>query len=57
MKPEIVITELLQDHWTEVSNIYKDGIDTGMATFETEIPSWESWDKNHIESCRLVAIT
>ena len=56
MKPEIVITEMLPDHWTEVSNIYKDGIDTGMATFETEIPSWESWDKNHIKSCRLVAI-
>jgi len=56
MKPEIVITEMLPDHWTEVSNIYKDGIDTGMATFETEIPSWESWDKNHIRSCRLVAI-
>ena len=56
MKPEIVITELLQDHWTEASNIYKDGIDSGIATFETEIPSWESWDKNHIKSCRLVAI-
>jgi len=56
MKPEIVITEMLPDHWTEVSNIYKDGIDTGMATFETEIPSWESWDKNHIRSCRLLAM-
>jgi len=56
MKPEIVITELLPGHWTEVSDIYKDGIDTGMATFETDIPSWESWDKNHIRSCRLLAM-
>ena len=37
--------------------IYKEGIQTGFATFETEVPSWEQWNSNHIASCRLVAVT
>jgi phosphinothricin acetyltransferase len=38
-----------------VANIYKSGIETGIATFETEVPSWEIWDQSHLESCRLAA--
>lgn len=41
--------------WEAVARIYADGIATGYATFEQEIPSWESWDKNHLNDCRLVA--
>lgn len=41
--------------WPAVAAIYKEGIATGMATFETEIPSWEQWNNAHIDSCRLVA--
>lgn len=42
-------------HWPEVSRIYEEGIATGMATFEKEIPSWEAWDANHLKSCRIIA--
>ena len=41
--------------WPMVAQIYKEGIDTGIATFEQNIPQWEQWDVNHIKSCRLVA--
>lgn len=41
--------------WPNVAQIYKEGIDTGIATFEQNIPQWEQWDLNHIKSCRLVA--
>ena len=41
--------------WSAVSEIYAQGISTGYATFETELPSYETWDKNHIQSCRFVA--
>ena len=41
--------------WEAVSTIYKQGIDTGFATFETDIPTYESWDTAHMNSCRLVA--
>lgn len=43
-------------HWPAVSEIYKEGIATGVATFETEVPSFESWDAAHMSTCRLVAI-
>jgi len=41
--------------WGAVSEIYKEGIATGFATFETDIPSYESWDSAHMNSCRIVA--
>ena len=28
---------------------------TGNATFEREVPTWEEWDKSHLNECRLVA--
>ena len=42
MKPE---------DWEAVSKIYKLGVETGIATFETEIPSWSIWDKSHLKKC------
>jgi len=42
-------------HWPAVSDIYRQGIETGMATFETEVPDWDSWDESHLEHSRLVA--
>ncbi|MBZ5721079.1 MAG: GNAT family N-acetyltransferase [Acidobacteriia bacterium] len=41
--------------WPEVREIYRQGIATGHATFETELPDWEKWDSGHLASCRLVA--
>lgn len=50
------ILSLLPQHWEEVKTIYLEGIATGQATFQTEAPSWEEWDKAHLSSCRLVAV-
>jgi L-amino acid N-acyltransferase YncA len=41
--------------WPEVSRIYAEGIATGNATFETEVPSWENWDAAHLPEHRFVA--
>ncbi len=43
------------EDWPAVSRIYKEGIATGFATFEKEIPAYENWDKAHIKQCRLIA--
>jgi phosphinothricin acetyltransferase len=43
------------EDWPEVSRIYKEGIATGFATFEKEIPVYENWDKAHIKECRLIS--
>ena len=42
--------------WPAVAEIYREGIATGHATFNTDAPSWESWDKGHLAACRLVAV-
>jgi L-amino acid N-acyltransferase YncA len=50
----VSIRELRPDDWPAVRAIYEDGIRSGDATFETEAPSWESWDDAH-SALRLVA--
>jgi L-amino acid N-acyltransferase YncA len=39
--------DLRPDDWPEVEAIFRDGIATGVATFEVEPPSWEAWDDAH----------
>jgi L-amino acid N-acyltransferase YncA len=41
--------------WERVRAIYREGIATGQATFETAAPSWDDWNKNHLPAPRLVA--
>lgn len=48
------IRNLESRDWPAVKEIYELGIATGDATFQTEAPLWEEWDKNHIQTCRLV---
>jgi L-amino acid N-acyltransferase YncA len=48
------IRDLRPDHWPEVARIFAEGIATGNATFETEVPSWEAWDTAHLPEHRLV---
>lgn len=42
--------------WDSVASIYKEGIATGFATFETNVPPFEIWDKAHLKTCRIVAL-
>jgi L-amino acid N-acyltransferase YncA len=53
----ISITPMTAAHWPLVRSIYEAGIATGNATFQTEAPSWESWNASHLQSCRLVALS
>jgi L-amino acid N-acyltransferase YncA len=49
------LRELRAEDWPAVKAIYEQGIAGGNATFETEAPSWEDWDRTHLEGHRLVA--
>ena len=42
------------DDWKSVSTIYLEGIQSGVATFETTLPSFDKWDANHTKECRFV---
>jgi len=50
-----LITPLQAEDWPAVEAIYREGIATGNATFETESPGWEKWNANHHQHSRLVA--
>lgn len=47
--------KMKDEDWPIVKEIYQEGIATGDATFETEAPDWQEWDKSHLRDCRLVA--
>lgn len=51
----LVIDAMTADDWPLVRHIYQEGIHTGDATFETEVPAWEIWDQKYHANCRLVA--
>ena len=48
--------EMQSSDWNAVAKIYAEGIATGYATFEKNIPTYESWNNAHLPICRLVAV-
>lgn len=52
----IQITHFSPSDWSFIAAIYQEGIDTGIATFETQVPTWKQWNATHISSCRLKAV-
>jgi phosphinothricin acetyltransferase len=53
---QVTISHLRPEHWPAVARIYAEGIATGNATFETEVPSWERWNNSHLQEHRFVAL-
>jgi phosphinothricin acetyltransferase len=51
----IAIERMTDQDWPPVAAIYEEGIATGDATFDRAAPSWEHWDREHLDTCRLVA--
>ena len=51
----ILLRSMAANDWPMVSEIYKQGIDTGNATFQQDVPSWDEWDTGHLKGCRFVA--
>ena len=51
----LTIRHMVPGDWQQVATIYKEGIATGIATFESKVPSYDQWDAAHIKSCRLIA--
>ena len=41
--------------WRAVKKIYEEGIATGNATFQQQVPEWDEWDKSHLQHSRIVA--
>jgi len=52
---EYTIRPMKTDDWSQVVEIYYQGIQTNNATFNTSCPSYDEWDKTHVKDCRLIA--
>ena len=51
----VAIAALVHGDWDDVARIYAEGIETRLATFETDVPSWEAWDRAHLPEHRFMA--
>jgi L-amino acid N-acyltransferase YncA len=51
----LFIRKMEQKDLIEVLKIYQEGINTGMATFETNVPSEQVWNEKHHATLRFVA--
>ena len=49
------IKNIEKDNFNQVAEIYRQGIETGIATFQNDIPDWDSWNKSHLQNCRIAA--
>lgn len=47
------IRGIVKEDFARLAEIYKQGIETGIATFQNDIPDWECWDKSHLSNCRV----
>ncbi|AZJ36632.1 GNAT family N-acetyltransferase [Tenacibaculum singaporense] len=52
----IRIEKATKEHWSEISEIYREGIQTKNATFRTETPTWEEWNASHHQHSRFIAV-
>ncbi|WP_277585220.1 GNAT family N-acetyltransferase [Psychrobacillus antarcticus] len=55
MNQDITINEMIPTDWNRVREIFIEGIRTANATFRTEAPDWDEWNKDHLAICRFVA--
>ena len=53
--PDFAIGPMTAADAPAVLAIYAEGVATGQATFQSEIPEWPEWDGAHFASPRLVA--
>jgi len=53
----IKLIPIQPDHANAVLEIYQHGIESGMATFETQAPVWAKFDLKYLQQPRIVAIS
>ena len=51
-----MIRTLLPSDAVDVLEIYRQGLESGEASFETEPPDWPAWNRKYLEPCRLASV-
>ncbi|AZA79700.1 MULTISPECIES: GNAT family N-acetyltransferase [Weeksellaceae] len=47
------IKPITKDNFSELVEIYSQGLATNIATFQNDLPLWQDWDKGHLDFCRI----
>lgn len=55
MNEKLIFRNLKKADWKQVSEIYQEGLNTGNASFETNVPNWSEWNNGHLKDCRVIA--
>ena len=51
----VTLRALVPGDWPSVREIYRAGIETGDATFETAVPEWDGWNAARRAEPRIAA--
>ena len=51
----MTVAPMSAEDWPAVARIYRAGIDAGNATFESEVPTWQTWRAARVSDPCLVA--
>ena len=52
---EISVGTMSADEWPSVQAVYAEGLATGIASFNSDVPEWDEWDEDHLEIGRITA--
>jgi len=52
----VSVRPMTAEDWGAVAAVYRAGIASGNATFETDVPPYAAWDADHHRELRLVAV-
>jgi phosphinothricin acetyltransferase len=51
----VEVETMRRSDWSDVADIFRHGLATGHASFETDVPDYPAWDAAHLSEPRLVA--
>jgi len=49
----MILSTIDENNFNAVLQIYEEGMSSGIATYETSLPNWSTWDSAHLKICRL----
>ena len=55
VRNRVRLREMVTTDAKVIFKFYEEGIQTGHATFEAEVPDWHKWDSGHLTQCRWLA--
>lgn len=50
------IRPMTSNDWSSVQRIFQEGIDTGLASLETEVGTYDDYNQRYMQTCRYVAL-